>query len=89
MSIAESAARLSATVLLGKELTPGKLRGLQRISNPDGTLTILALDQISSVIEMAAKALQATGEHRDPTYDEIVEVKLDLTRNLRRRLPEC
>jgi len=82
MSIAESAARLSATVLLGKELTPGKLRGLQRISNPDGTLTILALDQISSVIEMAAKALQATGEHRDPTYDEIVEAKLDLTRNL-------
>ena len=82
MSIAESAARLSATVLLGKELTPGKLRGLQRISNPDGTLTILALDQISSVIEMATKALQATGEHRDPTYDEIVEAKLDLTRNL-------
>src|SRR5271166_6541827 len=39
MSIAESAGRLSATVLLGKELTPGKLRGLQRISNLDGTPT--------------------------------------------------
>ena len=82
MSIAESAARLSATVLLGKGLTPGKLRGLQRISNPDGTLTMLALDQNSSVIEMATKALQATGEDRDPTYEEIVEAKLDLMRNL-------
>ena len=58
MSIAESAGRLSATVLLGKELTPGKMRGLQRISNPDGTLTMLALDQNSSVIEMATKALR-------------------------------
>jgi len=82
MSIAESAVRLSATVLLAKELTPGKLRGLQRISNPNGTLTMLALDQISSVIDMATKALRAAGEHRDPTYAEIVEAKLDLTRNL-------
>ena len=38
---------LGATALLGKGLTPGKLRGLQRISNPNGTLTMLALDQNS------------------------------------------
>ena len=82
MSIAESAGRLSATVLLGKELTPGKMRGLQRISNPDGTLTMLALDQNSSVIEMATKALRAAGQEREPSYDEIVEAKLDLMRNL-------
>ncbi len=82
MTIAESVDRLSATVLLGKELTPGKLRGLHRISNPNGTLTMLALDQNSSVIEMAATALKAAGENRQPTFEEIVEAKLDLTRHL-------
>ena len=78
----ETTERLGATVLLGKGLTPGKLRGLQRISNPDGTLTMLALDQNSSVIEMAARALRARGEAREPTYEEIVEAKLDIMRNL-------
>ena len=45
MSFGDQSRKLSATTLLSKGLTPGKLRGLQRISNPDGTLTILALDQ--------------------------------------------
>src|SRR5262245_56095150 len=82
MSEPEESERLGATVLLGKGLSPGKLRGLRRISNPNGTLTMLALDQNSSVIEMATKALKAKGEDRDPTYDEIVDAKLDLMRNL-------
>ncbi|MGC8644613.1 MAG: tagatose 1,6-diphosphate aldolase [Isosphaeraceae bacterium] len=82
MGSGESTKRLGATTLLARGLTPGKLRGLQRISNPDGTLTMLALDQNSSVIEMAAQALRASGEDRQPTYDEIVDVKLDLMRNL-------
>jgi tagatose 1,6-diphosphate aldolase len=73
---------LSATVLLGKGLTPGKLRGLQRISNPDGTLTMLALDQNSSMIEMAQKALKAKGQSREPSYEEIVEAKLDMARQM-------
>src|SRR5947209_10789861 len=74
--------RLGATALLGKELTPGKLRGLQRISNPNGTLTMLALDQNSSMIEMAHKALKAKGQDRAPTYSEIVEAKLDMMRQM-------
>ena len=74
--------RLSATVLLSKGLTPGKLRGLQRISNPNGTLTMLALDQNSSMIEMAQKALKSKGEDREPTYEEVVEAKLDMTRQM-------
>ncbi|MFO0889015.1 MAG: tagatose 1,6-diphosphate aldolase [Isosphaeraceae bacterium] len=82
MASPENGERLGATVLLGKGLTPGKLRGLQRISNPAGTLTMLALDQNSSVIEMACKALRARGEDREPTYEEIVDAKLDLMRNL-------
>lgn len=35
----------SVTRLLGLRLSPGKLRGLQRISNANGTLTMVALDQ--------------------------------------------
>src|SRR3954447_12599441 len=82
MGMADGTERLGATTLLGKGLSPGKLRGLQRISNPDGTLTMLALDQNSSVIEMATKALRAWGEEREPTYEEIVEAKLDMMRNM-------
>lgn len=82
MGTSESNERLGATLLLGKGLTPGKLRGLQRISNPDGTLTMLALDQNSSVIDMATKALRTRGEGREPTYEEIVDAKLDLMRHL-------
>src|SRR3954454_17592326 len=74
--------RLGATALLGKGLTPGKLRGLQRISNPNGTLTMLALDQNSSMIEMAHKALKTKGLDREPSYEEIVEAKLDLMRQM-------
>ena len=58
MATATTTHRLSATALLGKGLTPGKLRGLQRISNPNGTLTMLALDQNSSMIEMAQQGPQ-------------------------------
>ena len=74
--------KLGATVLLGKGLTPGKLRGLQRISNPNGTLTMLALDQNSSMIEMAQKALKGKGIDREPSYEEIVEAKLDMMRQM-------
>jgi tagatose 1,6-diphosphate aldolase len=81
MSAAPSS-HLGATALLGKGLTPGKLRGLQRISNPNGTLTMLALDQNSSMIEMAQKALKGKGHDREPTYDEIVDAKLDMARQM-------
>src|ERR1700733_3807501 len=82
MPTAASSSHTGAVVLLGKGLPPGKLRGLQRISNPNGTLTMVALDQNSSMIEMAAKALKAKGQDREPTYEEIVEAKVDLARNL-------
>ena len=82
MAVAATPRHLGATVLLGKGLTPGKLRGLQRISNPNGTLTMLALDQNSSMIEMAHKALKTKGLDREPSYEEIVEAKLDLMRQM-------
>ena len=66
MASAASSGYLSTTVLFGKGMTPGKLRGLQRISNPNGTLTMVALDQNSSMIEMATKALKSQGQERAP-----------------------
>jgi tagatose 1,6-diphosphate aldolase len=43
---------------------------------------MLALDQNSSMIDMAHKALKAKGQDRAPTYEEIVEAKLDMMRQM-------
>jgi tagatose 1,6-diphosphate aldolase len=67
----------SVTRLLGLGLTPGKLRGLQRICNDNGTLTMVATDQNSSLIGLAKEVLK-----REPTYDELVLAKNTLTRGL-------
>lgn len=72
----------SVTRLLGLNLTPGKLRGLQRISNANGTLTMVALDQNSSMITMIKDSLKKKNENREPTYEEIVEAKVHLARSL-------
>ncbi|HEY3787663.1 MAG TPA: tagatose 1,6-diphosphate aldolase [Urbifossiella sp.] len=71
----------SVTRLLGLGFTPGKLRGLQRISNPNGTLTMVATDQNSSMISMMKKAAG-----KDPTYAEIADAKVMLSRALS---PHC
>ena len=72
---------LNVTRLLGLGLTPGKLRGLQRICNPNGTLTMVATDQNSSMINMMKDALK-----REPTFEEIVEAKISLAGAL---APHC
>jgi tagatose 1,6-diphosphate aldolase len=71
----------SITRLYGLGLTPGKYRGLQRISNANGTLTMVATDQNSSMITMMKKA---TG--KDPSYAEISDAKVMLSRAL---APHC
>src|SRR5678816_1117350 len=71
----------SITRLYGLGLTPGKYRGLQRISNANGTLTMVATDQNSSMIGMIKKA---TG--KDPSYPEIADAKGMLSRAL---APHC
>lgn len=70
------------TQLLALNLTPGKLRGLQRISNPNGTLTMVALDQNSSMITMIKDSLKKKGENREPSFAEMVEAKVMLARAL-------
>ncbi len=72
----------SVTRLLGLNLTPGKLRGLQRVSNANGTLTMVALDQNNSMISMIKDSLKKKGENREPTFDEMVEAKVHLARSL-------
>ncbi len=76
MSASQSIVRL-----YGIGLTPGKLRNLQRISNANGTLTMVATDQNSSMISMMKKA---TG--KEPTYNEISDAKVMLSRALS---PHC
>ena len=71
----------SVTRLLGLGLTPGKLRGLQRISNPNGTLTMVATDQNSSMISMMKDVAK-----REPTYAEVADAKVMLSRALS---PHC
>lgn len=71
----------SITRLYGLGLTPGKLRGLQRISNANGTLTMVATDQNSSMINMMKAA---TG--KEPTYAEVADAKVMLSRAL---APHC
>ncbi len=71
----------SITRLYGLGLTPGKLRGLQRICNPNGTLTMVATDQNSSMINMMKAA---TGD--EPSYAEIADAKVMLSRAL---APHC
>lgn len=71
----------SITRLFGVGLTPGKLRGLQRISHTNGTLTMVALDQNSSMINMMKDALKKKGQDREPTFDEIVDAKMSLCRS--------
>lgn len=74
---------LSVTRLLGLGLTPGKLRGLQRICNDNGTLTMVATDQNSSMISMLKDSFKKLeGKDREPTYDEMVLAKNTLTRAL-------
>jgi tagatose 1,6-diphosphate aldolase len=73
----------SVTRLLGLGLTPGKLRGLQRICNENGTLTMVATDQNSSMISMLKDSFKKLeGKDREPTYDELVLAKNTLTRAL-------
>src|SRR6476619_2293555 len=75
---------ISVTRLLGLGLTPGKLRGLQRICNANGTLTMVATDQNSSMISMIKDSLKKKGEDREPTFDELVEAKIVLAAALTR-----
>jgi tagatose 1,6-diphosphate aldolase len=71
---------LPVTTLFGLNLSPGKIRALQRISNPNGTFTMVATDQNSAMIGLMQKS--RSDKNYIPSYDEIVEAKIDLTQAL-------
>ncbi len=60
-----------------KQLSIGKIRGLQRLANPDGIFTICAMDHRGSLRRMIAD--ERPGE---VGYEEMVERKLELCSNL-------
>src|SRR5579859_1828729 len=70
------------TSLFGLNLSPGKIRGMQRITNPNGTLTMVATDQNSAMIGLMKKSKA----NYNPCYEEIAEAKIDLTQAL---APHC
>jgi tagatose 1,6-diphosphate aldolase len=78
--MAETPSFLPVTTLFGLNLSPGKIRGLQRITNPNGTLTMVATDQNSAMIGLMKKSRPAGAA--EPSYDEIIEAKIDLTQAL-------
>jgi tagatose 1,6-diphosphate aldolase len=72
----QTRSNLSVTRFFGLGLTPGKLRGLQRISNANGTLTMVATDQNSAMIGLIQEA--RGDKSYTPTYDEMVDAKCEL-----------
>ncbi len=60
-----------------KNLSVGKIRGLQQIANPDGILTMCAMDHRGSLRSMIDE--ESPGE---VDYEEMVERKLELCSSL-------
>jgi len=60
-----------------KRLSIGKIRGLQQIANPDGILTMCAMDHRESLRSMIDK-----GQPGEVSYEEMVKRKLELCSSL-------
>ncbi|MBI2328900.1 MAG: hypothetical protein HYU85_04620, partial [Chloroflexi bacterium] len=60
-----------------KKLTIGKIRGLQQIANPDGILTMCAMDHRDSLRSMIDQ--ESPGK---VSYEEMVKRKLELCSSL-------
>jgi len=56
-----------------KQLTIGKIRGLQQIATPSGLLAMCAMDHRSGLVSMMEET-----QHDKPDYAEIVQMKLDM-----------
>ena len=65
-------------------LTPGKLTGLQQVTDEAGRFKVLALDQSNSFRKSLAAMRQRLNMDGDPSYDEIRDAKIEITRKLGR-----
>ncbi len=63
-------------------LTPGKLIGLRNVSDSNGRLKVLALDQSNSFKKFLRALYEKEGKKREPTYQDIMGAKLEITEAL-------
>ncbi len=60
-------------------LSPGKLTGLRNVSDQEGRLKVLALDQSNSFKKFLRALYEKQGNKREPTYKDIMDAKLEIT----------
>jgi len=65
-----------------RHLTPGKLMGLRQITDENGRFKVFALDQSNSFKKALRAMHERLGHKREPTYEEIRDAKLEITREL-------
>lgn len=65
-------------------MTPGKLRGLRQVTDPQGCFRVLALDQSNSFRKALRKTHELRGVPGEPAYEEIRDAKLEFAREIGR-----
>ncbi len=64
------------------KLSPGKLMGLRNVSDSNGKLKVLALDQSNSFKKFLRALYEKEGKKREPSYQDIMDAKLEITETL-------
>jgi len=78
MAVAEKSKELSPKEFF-LNLSPGKLTGLRNVSDSQGRLKVLALDQSNSFKKFLRAMYEKAGKKREPTYEDIMNAKLEIT----------
>ncbi|OGR51579.1 MAG: hypothetical protein A3I11_05670 [Elusimicrobia bacterium RIFCSPLOWO2_02_FULL_39_32] len=60
-------------------LSAGKLTGLKNVTDKDGKFKVLALDQSNSFKKFLRALYEKQGKKREPTYEDIMNAKLEIT----------
>ncbi|MBI1979224.1 MAG: tagatose 1,6-diphosphate aldolase [Elusimicrobia bacterium] len=79
MVVAEAVPSKVSTKDFFLHLTPGKLTGLKNVSDAQGRLKVLALDQSNSFKKFLRALYEKQGKKREPSYEEIRDAKLEIT----------
>ena len=61
------------------KLSSGKLTGLRNVCDADGRVKVLALDQSNSFKKFLRALYEKQGVKREPTYDDVMGAKLEIT----------
>lgn len=60
-------------------LSSGKMMGLKSVSDQEGRFKVLALDQSNSFKKFLRAMFEKEGKKREPTYQDILNAKLEIT----------